>query len=264
MLSVRLVHACALGQAINVFCTSRHTWAAQHSTRFGRHLYHIQPSMISQLSSGIIYFAHIMPGVLIHIYSPCCMRCGEFGTLPRAHHSATNQAQDAQKESEVMPYMPLVSYTCICCCLNVSLLLTIANTDACAQDPSSTARRRQQQSSRSDSGAWALQLSKSGRSSRSELPVPCATAEVADGVASQTQNDTTVSMLGIGLMGNKMARRLSEKGFQVTAWNRDSSKTDALSEVPPYTPGIYTLASLWLCLASSRSLIMPQDTKTPA
>lgn len=37
-------------------------------------------------------------------------------------------------------------------------------------------------------------------------------------------------MLGIGLMGNKVARRLSEEGYQVAAWNRDPSKAEALAE----------------------------------
>lgn len=58
-----------------------------------------------------------------------------------------------------------------------------------------------------------------------------ANAEAAEGAALQQQASTSVSMLGIGLMGNKMARRLSEQGFEVTTWNRDSSKAEALAEV---------------------------------
>ncbi|KAL3135877.1 hypothetical protein ABBQ32_007434 [Trebouxia sp. C0010 RCD-2024] len=38
-----------------------------------------------------------------------------------------------------------------------------------------------------------------------------------------------VAVLGIGLMGNKIARRLAEEGCQVAAWNRNTSKTEALS-----------------------------------
>ena len=40
-----------------------------------------------------------------------------------------------------------------------------------------------------------------------------------------------VAVLGIGLMGNKMARRLQQQGFQVAAWNRTSDKAAPLAEV---------------------------------
>lgn len=76
-----------------------------------------------------------------------------------------------------------------------------------------------------------FQLSKTGRSARAKHAVVLAEAEAAEGAATQTQSGKTVSILGIGLMGNKMARRLSEQGFQVTTWNRTPSKADALAEV---------------------------------
>lgn len=40
----------------------------------------------------------------------------------------------------------------------------------------------------------------------------------------------SVSVLGIGLMGNKMARRLQSLGYKTTVWNRDSSKAQPLAE----------------------------------
>jgi 3-hydroxyisobutyrate dehydrogenase-like beta-hydroxyacid dehydrogenase len=41
----------------------------------------------------------------------------------------------------------------------------------------------------------------------------------------------SVAILGIGLMGNKMARRLQEQGFKTAAWNRDGSKSAPLAHV---------------------------------
>ncbi|MEW5318286.1 MAG: hypothetical protein WDW38_009519 [Sanguina aurantia] len=40
----------------------------------------------------------------------------------------------------------------------------------------------------------------------------------------------SVSILGIGLMGNKFARRLASQGFPVTAWNRTPEKAQALEQ----------------------------------
>jgi 3-hydroxyisobutyrate dehydrogenase len=37
-----------------------------------------------------------------------------------------------------------------------------------------------------------------------------------------------VTFLGLGLMGNAMARRLLEHGFELTVWNRNASRADAL------------------------------------
>jgi len=73
-----------------------------------------------------------------------------------------------------------------------------------------------------------------GRSQTAKRLAASASADTVDQVKSQATSDTNVSLLGIGLMGNKMARRLSEQGFQVTTWNRDGSKADSLSEVRPY------------------------------
>lgn len=38
-----------------------------------------------------------------------------------------------------------------------------------------------------------------------------------------------IAFLGIGLMGNHMARNLLKSGYQLTAWNRTKSKADALA-----------------------------------
>ena len=42
-------------------------------------------------------------------------------------------------------------------------------------------------------------------------------------------NKRKIALLGTGIMGGHMARRLSEGGFAVTAWNRTASKADTLS-----------------------------------
>ena len=42
------------------------------------------------------------------------------------------------------------------------------------------------------------------------------------------QNSTTVGLLGVGLMGSAMARRLLAQGFAVTAWDRNADKARAL------------------------------------
>lgn len=56
----------------------------------------------------------------------------------------------------------------------------------------------------------------------------CKATSVAE--TSGSSEKTKVAVLGIGLMGNKVARRLAEEGCQVAAWNRSSSKAAALSE----------------------------------
>ncbi|DBA81051.1 hypothetical protein WJX79_009685 [Trebouxia sp. C0005] len=48
--------------------------------------------------------------------------------------------------------------------------------------------------------------------------------------SSVSSDKIKVAVIGIGLMGNKIARRLAEQGCKVAAWNRDGSKTAALSE----------------------------------
>jgi 3-hydroxyisobutyrate dehydrogenase-like beta-hydroxyacid dehydrogenase len=40
-----------------------------------------------------------------------------------------------------------------------------------------------------------------------------------------------IALLGTGIMGGHMARRLAEAGFAVTAWNRTPAKADALTSV---------------------------------
>jgi 3-hydroxyisobutyrate dehydrogenase-like beta-hydroxyacid dehydrogenase len=42
-----------------------------------------------------------------------------------------------------------------------------------------------------------------------------------------------VAVLGVGLMGNKICRRLQQEGFAVLAWNRDHEKTEKLKDVCP-------------------------------
>jgi 3-hydroxyisobutyrate dehydrogenase len=43
------------------------------------------------------------------------------------------------------------------------------------------------------------------------------------------QNDTTVAVLGTGIMGAAMARNLAEAGIRVRAWNRTRSKAEPLA-----------------------------------
>jgi 2-hydroxy-3-oxopropionate reductase len=44
-------------------------------------------------------------------------------------------------------------------------------------------------------------------------------------------NDRRIALLGTGIMGGHMARRLAEAGFDVSAWNRTPGKADALKSV---------------------------------
>ena len=39
-----------------------------------------------------------------------------------------------------------------------------------------------------------------------------------------------IAVLGIGIMGSHMARRLAQAGLSVTGWNRDPAKAERLSE----------------------------------
>src|SRR5579885_3639397 len=39
----------------------------------------------------------------------------------------------------------------------------------------------------------------------------------------------TIALLGTGIMGAHMARRLAQAGFPVTAWNRSADKADRLA-----------------------------------
>lgn len=55
-------------------------------------------------------------------------------------------------------------------------------------------------------------------------------ADTADAAAAQG-NLPKVALLGVGLMGNKMARRLRQQGFDVVAWNRTSERAQALADV---------------------------------
>eukprot|EP01023_Acetabularia_acetabulum_P015736 TRINITY_DN17705_c0_g1_i2.p2 TRINITY_DN17705_c0_g1~~TRINITY_DN17705_c0_g1_i2.p2 ORF type:complete len:135 (-),score=15.22 TRINITY_DN17705_c0_g1_i2:61-465(-) len=41
----------------------------------------------------------------------------------------------------------------------------------------------------------------------------------------------SVTIVGVGLMGNKVARRLKQVGFPVTAWNRNIEKAKALQQL---------------------------------
>ena len=43
-------------------------------------------------------------------------------------------------------------------------------------------------------------------------------------------NKRRVAVLGTGIMGSHMARRLAEGGLAVTAWNRTAGKADTLLE----------------------------------
>lgn len=43
------------------------------------------------------------------------------------------------------------------------------------------------------------------------------------------QENKVIAFLGIGLMGNPMAKNLLKKGYKVIAWNRTSAKAEALS-----------------------------------
>src|SRR5947209_6689595 len=38
----------------------------------------------------------------------------------------------------------------------------------------------------------------------------------------------TIALLGTGIMGSHMARRLAQAGFPVTVWNRDRAKAEKL------------------------------------
>jgi len=40
----------------------------------------------------------------------------------------------------------------------------------------------------------------------------------------------TIALLGTGIMGSHMARRLAQAGFAVTVWNRDRAKAERLSQ----------------------------------
>lgn len=44
------------------------------------------------------------------------------------------------------------------------------------------------------------------------------------------KSSTNIAFLGIGLMGDPMARRLLQAGFPVTVWNRTRAKADVLAE----------------------------------
>ena len=43
-------------------------------------------------------------------------------------------------------------------------------------------------------------------------------------------NDTTVAVLGTGIMGAGMARNLLSAGMEVRAWNRTREKAEPLAE----------------------------------
>lgn len=49
-------------------------------------------------------------------------------------------------------------------------------------------------------------------------------------VADERAIKSTVSVIGVGLMGNKIARRLASQGAEVRAWNRTHDKAAALAE----------------------------------
>jgi 3-hydroxyisobutyrate dehydrogenase-like beta-hydroxyacid dehydrogenase len=45
-----------------------------------------------------------------------------------------------------------------------------------------------------------------------------------------TASDRRIALLGIGIMGGHMARRLAQAGFRVTAWNRSAAKAAGLAQ----------------------------------
>ena len=44
-------------------------------------------------------------------------------------------------------------------------------------------------------------------------------------------SDRHIALLGTGIMGGHMARRLAQAGFAVTAWNRSADKAEKLDAV---------------------------------
>src|SRR3989337_2996640 len=44
-----------------------------------------------------------------------------------------------------------------------------------------------------------------------------------------TASDRRIALLGTGIMGAHMARRLAQAGFLVTAWNRNADKAEKLA-----------------------------------
>lgn len=66
----------------------------------------------------------------------------------------------------------------------------------------------------------------------------------------------TLGFIGIGLMGDPMARRLLEAGFEVCVWNRTAAKADALSDAGARVAGsiaelVESVDVLMLCLANT-------------
>ena len=45
-----------------------------------------------------------------------------------------------------------------------------------------------------------------------------------------TASDRRIALLGTGIMGAHMARRLAQAGFPVTVWNRSADKADKLTQ----------------------------------
>ena len=46
-----------------------------------------------------------------------------------------------------------------------------------------------------------------------------------------TRSDRRIALLGTGIMGAHMARRLAQAGFAVTVWNRSADKAGAAAAV---------------------------------
>ncbi|WP_159953363.1 NAD(P)-dependent oxidoreductase [Rhizobium sp. 18065] len=80
-------------------------------------------------------------------------------------------------------------------------------------------------------------------------------------------NDTTIAVIGTGIMGAPMAGRLAEAGFKVTAWNRTPDKAAALHDRGVATAGTVVEAvedaDVVICMLSSgpvcETLLMGED-----
>ncbi|KXZ55542.1 hypothetical protein GPECTOR_2g1091 [Gonium pectorale] len=88
--------------------------------------------------------------------------------------------------------------------------------------------------------------------------------QTSDGVA----HGVSVAVIGVGLMGNKIARRLASQGASVSAWNRSADKATALAEVgiraAPTVAQAATADVLLLSLsdaATIRATILADDVK---
>ena len=70
------------------------------------------------------------------------------------------------------------------------------------------------------------------------------------------QTGRRIGVVGTGIMGGHMARRLSEAGFTVTAWNRTAQKVEALKG-----QGVSIVQYLKVSDRTSRKLIWGRLTR---